>query len=166
MLQILSRTPAWVFILLGFLLALGLLQTRDRWVKRPIAYVLPVAMVALSLAGVLSSFGLKALPPIAGWLIGLLVVALAGRAAFLQSFAPFVSFDVQKNQFFIPGSWAPLVVIMAIFCTKYALAVAQARGMTVAPSAAAGLGLFFGACSGYFAARALALRTVAQQLGA
>ena len=159
MMQILSNTPTWVFALFVGLLAFGLLQARDRTVKKPVAYLLPVAMVVLSLSGVQSAFGLKAVP-LAAWLAGLLLATFVARRAFRQSV---LSFDPQQNRFFIPGSWVPLAVIMGIFLTKYALAVIQGgMGASVGPVAAAGVSLLLGAFSGYFAARALALIAVAR----
>jgi hypothetical protein len=158
--QILSHTPAWVFILFAGLLAFGLLQTRDRSVKKPVAYLLPVAMVALSLSGVQSGFGLKSVP-LAAWFAGLLLTTLLVRRAFRQTAMSFVP---QQNRFFISGSWVPLVVIMGIFFTRYALAVIQGRmGAPVGPGAAAGLSMLLGAFSGYFVARALALIATAQR---
>lgn len=160
MMQILSHTPTWVFALFAGLLAFGLLQARDRNVKRSVAYVLPIAMVAYSLWGVQTSFGLKAVP-LATWLAGMLLVTVVARRAFRQSA---LSFDPQQNRFFVPGSWVPLAVIMGIFFTKYALAVAQGRmGAPVGPGAAAALSLLFGGLSGYFCARALALIAAAQR---
>lgn len=129
-------------------------------VKRLVAYLLPAAMVALSLSGVQSGFGLK-LIPLAAWLTGLALVALGARPFFIKSA---LYFDAQLNRFFIPGSWAPLAVILGIFFTKYALAVIQGRtGAPVGAGAAAGLSLLLGGFSGYFAARALALGAVAQR---
>ena len=62
MVQIMTNTPAWVFALFFALLALGLLQTRTRTVRQLPALLLPAGMVALSLAGINSSFGLRAGP--------------------------------------------------------------------------------------------------------
>lgn len=160
MMQIVSHTPTWVFVLFVGLLVFGLLQTRDRTVKKPVAYLLPIAMVALSLSGVQSGFGFKA-AYLAAWLTGLLLVTFVVCRAFQQSA---LSFDSQHKRFFIPGSWVPLAVIMGIFFTKYALAVVRGRiGAPVGPGAAAGLSLLFGGFSGYFSARALALMAVAQR---
>jgi hypothetical protein len=154
MLQILSYTPTWVFVLFAGLLGFGLIQSRNRSVKKQVAYVLPAAMVALSLSGVQSSFGLKLLP-VAAWAAGLLVTAVV-LYKIISSRG--MSFDSDKNTFFIPGSWAPLAVIMAIFFTKYALAVVQGRmGTVVGPGAAAVLSLAYGCFSGYFCARAASL---------
>lgn len=152
MLQILSHTPLWVFALFAGLLALGLMQARSRNVNKLRAYVLPVGMIVLSLAGVQSSFGLKPVP-VALWAAGLILVALVGYLFFRDRR---VAFDPDSNAFHIPGSWCPLGVIMAIFFTKYAVAVMQALEVDAAGSQAFAmtLSLAYGGFSGYFVFRA------------
>ncbi len=53
---ILAHTPVWVWPLLAALLVLGALQARARQVTLLRATLLPVAMLALSLWGVISVF--------------------------------------------------------------------------------------------------------------
>ena len=150
--HILTQTPPWVFALFAGLLAFGLLQARDRKVNRYLAYLLPAGMIALSLSGVQSSFGL-APAPVALWALGLVLVAFASYKLFPN---PRVVFDPATNAFFIPGSWYPLVVIMAIFFTKYAVAVmtAMKSGAVTSPAFAMAVSLAYGCFSGYFAGRA------------
>lgn len=57
--QILSHTPAWVFVLFFVLLVFGLMQTRTRKVRRIPALLLPAGMIALSLAGIMAIFFAK-----------------------------------------------------------------------------------------------------------
>ena len=160
MMQIITHTPLWVFALFAGLLVFGLLQTRDRTVKKPVAYLLPVAMVVLSLSGVRSGFGLGPVT-LGAWAAGLVLVTLVARSAFRKSK---VSFDPGQHRFFVPGSWMPLVVIMGIFFTKYAVAVVQGQtGVAVGAGAAAGLSLLLGGFSGYFCARALGLMSAARR---
>lgn len=150
--HILTQTPPWVFALFVGLLAFGLLQTRSRNVNRYLAYLLPVGMVALSLSGVQSSFGL-APGPVALWAVGLIVVAFAGYKLFPNTR---VIYHPNTNSFFIPGSWYPLLVIMAIFFAKYAYAVMTAMKFDAvnSPVFEMAFSLAYGCFSGYFAARA------------
>lgn len=78
--RILQHTPVWVWILLAALVALGLTQTRARRMTRRRATLLPVAMVTLSLVGVVSSFGSRALPLLA-WLCAGVASVGHGEAA-------------------------------------------------------------------------------------
>jgi hypothetical protein len=109
--QIFSNTPAWVFVLFIVLLAFGIMQTRTRSVRRFPALLLPTGRIVLSLAGINSSFGLTPVP-LAAWAIALAISAVVGYALFRDRR---VEFDTTEQKFFVPGSWMPLVVIMAIF---------------------------------------------------
>lgn len=153
--HILTQTPPWVFALFAGLLAFGLLQARDRKVNRYLAYLLPAGMMALSLSGVQSSFGLAPVP-VALWAAGLILVAFPGYKLFPNNR---VIFDSNTNSFFVPGSWYPLIVIMAIFFTKYAVAVMTAMKFEAvnSPAFAMVISLAYGCFSGYFAARAVNL---------
>lgn len=159
--QILSHTPAWVFVLFVVLLAFGLMQTRTRSVRKVPALLLPAGMIALSLAGIHSSFGLEALP-LASWAAALALAAWLGYALFRDKR---VRYDATEAKFHVPGSWMPLVVIMAIFFAKYVYAVLRANGadLVSAMPFIVGLSAVYGLLSGYFAARGLNLIMRARQ---
>jgi hypothetical protein len=116
-----------------------------------------VAMVALSLAGIQSSFGIKA-APITMWAHGLLTVTLISFKYFRDDRIRFVQ---ASGSFFIPGSWTPFLVIMAIFFTKYVFAVMRASNaeMVSTSTFVATLSLAYGCFSGYFCSRVLNLVT-------
>ena len=92
------------FALFAGLLAFGLLQTQNRNVKKTLAYALPAGMVALSLSGILSSFGLTPLT-LAAWASGLIVVTLFAYKVFPHKG---ISLNRANNTFYIPGTWTPL----------------------------------------------------------
>jgi len=149
--QILSKTPVWVFALFAGLLVFGLMETRSRTVRMFPALLLPACMIALSLAGIESSFGLRPVP-LASWAVALVLAATAGYVLFRDRK---VEYDATTKKFFIPGSWTPLAVIMAIFFAKYAYAVMHAMKIEVvaAPLFVVVLSAVYGVLSGYFAAR-------------
>lgn len=160
MLPILSNTPPWVYGLFVLLLVFGLMQTRTRSVRRVPALLLPVGMVALSLAGIQSSFGLR-LAPLAAWAVALATSAWVGLALFRDQR---VAYDKGTRAYRVPGSWWPLLVIMAIFFAKYVYAVMQALkvGGITAPVLIVAMSALYGLLSGYFAARALNLVRLAR----
>ncbi|KAB2875626.1 MAG: hypothetical protein IT503_00865 [Burkholderiaceae bacterium] len=162
MVQILAHTPTWVFALFFVLLVFGLMQTRTRSVGRFAALLLPAGMVALSLAGIDSSFGLTPVP-LASWAIALAVAIVLGYAVLRDKR---VEYDASARKFFVPGSWVPLVVIMAIFFAKYVYAVMHAFDASVitTPLFIVALSAVYGLLSGYFAARALNLLKVARAI--
>jgi len=112
-------------------------------------------MIALSLAGINSSFGLRPVP-LTSWGIALAIAAFAGHTLFRDKR---VEYDATAGKFFVPGSWVPLAVIMAIFFAKYVYAVMHAFNADVisTPLFIVGLSAVYGLLSGYFAARALNL---------
>lgn len=152
-LQILQRTPPWVFVLFAVLLVLGVLQSRTRALGRARVAMMPAIFLPLSLWGVWNAFGPELLA-FAAWL------AAVGTAVLLNRHfrAPRqVSYAPDTRQFHVAGSWVPLALMMAIFFTRYAIAVATAMqpALKTTPIFAAAVGFAYGLMSGTFLARAL-----------
>lgn len=127
--DILRHTPAWVWGLFILLLALGLAQTRERSISLGRVVTLPLAMSLFAMFGHASVF--RASP----WTWVLWLSAAAASAAwFATSDVPAGQrFDARTRLVHMPGSWEPLLLMMAIFSVRYAVAVAlalhpQARG--------------------------------------
>ena len=155
LLQIIQHTPIWVFGLFLALLWLGLKQTATRQVKFARLAAMALAMVALSLYGTLSAFA--SLP--ATVLLWALVAAAVAALVRLLPMDPQTEYDPERQLFTLPGSFQPLLMMMGIFATKYAVGVSLAlhpelahdTGFTLA------LGTLYGAFSGTFGARGLRL---------
>ena len=163
LIEILRRTPSWVFTLLFALVVLGYSQTRDRIVSWRLLPLLPAVMIVLSLYGVLGAFGLNPLALVA-WALGIAIAAGSGRRLAMQRG---VVYSVAMRTSSVPGRWWPLARMVFIFLVRYAVAVAVARRLQVVESLAfAGLlSLGYGLLSGVFLARALAIGQVARQSG-
>lgn len=158
---IVQHTPVWVWGLLAGLIALGLTQTRDREMSLTRVTVLPLVLLGLSLAGVFSAFG--HLPvALGGWAAGFGVALAFGRSFIAVRGAAWLA---ARRTLHVPGSWLPLVLIVALFMLKYAVGVSVALHPALTGDAMfAGLvSLAYGAFSGLFMARAWSLRRVAQQ---
>ncbi|MEY4589555.1 MAG: hypothetical protein RL497_1631 [Pseudomonadota bacterium] len=117
--EILRHTPKWVFGLFVSLLFLGWQQSRTRVVKKYVIFILPVGMTFLSYFGLESSFGASILT-VGLWFLGLILTAYT-TYIFLPN--PGVFYRRQDASFDIPGSWLPLMLMMAIFFTKYSVGV-------------------------------------------
>lgn len=156
---ILQHTPVWVWGLLVVLIALGLWQARDREVTLARITILPLVLLALSLSGVLSAFGQM---PIAlgGWAAGAGASLVLGRQFVAVRAA---RWSAQAGRLHVPGSWLPLVLIVALFCIKYIAGASLGMHPALAHDAVfAGVcGLAYGAFSGLFMARAMSLRHLA-----
>jgi hypothetical protein len=151
-LQVLQRTPLWVWPLFLALVWLGVLQSRPRELSRTRLFVLPAVMIGLSLLSVGSTFG-GAPVSLAAWgggiALAVLVYRLTGRPAG-------VVYSPASRTYSVPGSWLPLTLMMAIFFSRYAISVTLAIQPLLREAAAfaGGVSLLSGLASGIFFARA------------
>lgn len=156
LLEILKRTPAWVFVLFAILVSFGVMQSRTRQISLARVTILPVALIGLSLSGLWGSFGKNEFAgiAIAAWF------AAVAAALLLNSVAKWprkVAYTAATRSFLVEGSWLPLAVMMIIFFTRYAVTVTLAinPGLTASPWLATGVSFAYGLMSGAFLARAL-----------
>ena len=159
-LDILEHTPVWVWIVLGALILLGLQQSRTRDVSIARATILPVIMIVLSLSGVVGAFGHVPLALVA-WAAGVgLSLTFAGSAVAVRG----ASRSTRPGHLRIPGSFIPVVLIIAVFITRYTAGVALAINPSLAANTAVAvtLSLVYGVFSGLFWSRAQSLRAVVQ----
>ncbi len=150
-LTFLSRTPPWVWLILAALVALGLKQAADHRVGTRRLLLQPLALGALSVQSALAAFGLHP-GALAGWLLGLCAGVMLNRWLGLPRRVQVLA----DGQFEIGGSWTPMLLLMLIFCLRYAIAAALA----VQPALAGDPGFrllacaAFGLAGGLFGARA------------
>lgn len=152
LIEIVKRTPLWVFFLFFVLLAIGYMQSKDRAVRLGTVTILPVAMISLSFYGVISAFGIAP----AGlflWISGVTIVL--GLGIKIASPAN-VTFSADTQSFLVPGSWLPLALMMAIFMLKYTVGVILARQLPIAKELVfiGFVSFCYGLLSGVFLARA------------
>jgi len=159
--QIMQHTPAWVWMLLAALIYFGYLQSRIRAVSRPRLFALPAAMLGLSLYSLFATFGPTRVGFVA-WLAGGMLAGLVYRV-FKQ--AAGAGYAPDTRVYTIPGSWLPLALMLAIFVTRYAVAVAIAidASLRQASTFVVIAGLAYGFLSCTFAARAHAVVRAARQ---
>jgi hypothetical protein len=155
---ILQKTPVWVWGILVVLVVLGLLQSAPRTLSVRRILLLPLAMTALSLHGTFNTF-----PPAAwSWLMWV-GAALVTATWFASADLPAgTRFDAQRRLLEIPGSWQPMVLMMAIFFTRYVVGVvlAMAPALTHDPATAAIVSSIYGALSGVFLGRTVRMLRV------
>ena len=156
---IVQHTPVRVWLLLATLIAIGLWQTRPRTMSLLRVTILPLVLIVLSLSGVLSAFG-HAPIALGGWSAGVGVALLFARQALAVRGAAWSS---GTGMLYVPGSWLPLAMIVALFSVKYAAGASLALHPALAHDAlfAGTCSLAYGGFSGLFLARALSLRGLA-----
>lgn len=150
--QIVSHTPVYVWALLAFLVYRGVAAARDREVSLLKLFIIPLVMLAFTLAG-MNGHGPLGAGIWAVWLTGMsaavLVTWMADSGEIVVNRA--AGTVLQR------GSWTPLALMIAIFATKYAVAVLSALHPEMRhqmPFVVAATGLF-GAFNGVFIGRLL-----------
>ena len=162
--QILLHTPSWVWLLLAVLLWRGYAMTRPQRVTQSRLALLPLLFAALSLGGVISSFGPQA-GALLCWAGGL---ALSSYETQRRGAPKGTVYLAQERSYELPGSWVPLLLIALIFTVKYSVGVQlalhgqlrQTELFVLAVSA------IYGSLSGVFLGRALRLWHLQRQQAA
>ena len=151
LLQIFQGTPLRIWILLAGLVVLGVWQARPRTIAPARAAVLPAALLVLSLAGVVSTFGASA-PALAAWAAGIAAALAIGPRVLPPVDA---TWSATHGAIRVAGSWLPLALILGLFATKYVAGVSLALHPDLAAQARFAIlcGLAYGLFSGVFAAR-------------
>ena len=150
LIQILTHTPIYVWAILAFLVQRGLVAMRDRDVDLKRLVVIPAAMLVLSLQDMGAKFGLGGWP-LATWTACAAAVAPLAALIGTDRIAP----STTPGSVRVRGSRAPLVMMMAVFCTKYAASVT----LSVAPQLrhdtpfAVAVCALFGLFNGWFIGR-------------
>ncbi len=148
--QIVSHTPAYVWVILAVLVYRGIMASKDRDMAFGKLLIIPAIMLLLSLQDLAGKFGLGGLT-LAAW-----GGAVAVTAVCMWKFgADRLSAGSQAGSVLVRGSWIPLATMMAIFFTKYAASVLlamqpQARHDTLFVAALCAL---FGIFNGIFLGR-------------
>jgi hypothetical protein len=156
---ILLKAPLWVWPLLVLLIVLGLRSTRPRELSDSSVFVWPSIMTVLSVYSIAATYGAHPLA-LGGWLLGMIAAILIGRVMPLG--VGNARYDEKTGTFYMPGSSLPLVLLLAVFWSRFAIGVAKARFPHVVgtPQFLVSAGLALGLCSGTFAARSLALMSL------
>ena len=153
--QILQHIPVWVFALLIGLIALGLVQTRTRHVRKQRLLGINIALTVFTLVGVVQQWRLTpwlALSLLSWAAMGLLVAWALGQGAAPEG----ARFEPETRRFTVPGSWLPLTLFMTIFACKFAVGMttAMAPDLLNSLTAAIGVSALYGLLSGVLNAKA------------
>jgi len=148
--QILSHTPIYVWALLAFLIYRGWLASKDRETSLLKVALIPLVMLGLAVSGIRSNGPLGE----AVWALWALGAAASGALIWTMSTRE-IRVDRAAGTIFQRGSWMPLGLMLAIFATKYSVAVLSAIHPELAHSLpfAAAITLLYGLFNGLFLGR-------------
>lgn len=163
LIEIITNTPLWVWPLLLFLLFRGYQQSQDRTVGLSKLGIIPAIFLFLGLSGLINAFGADPVN-LALWAVGIGFAVLLHLKLELPRG---VRFSPQDQTFHVPGSWQPLVLMLAVFCAKFTVGVMVGMRLPIVDTAAfaATVSLVYGLLGGMFLGRAVVIWR-ASQLGA
>ncbi len=152
--QIILHAPLWVWPLLLGLIGLGLVQVQDRSVPGAVVLALPLVMVPYSAYGLIATFGADP-RVLTAWCAGILATIALNQS--VLGIPHGVVRDRGHWRFLVRGSLLPLVVMMAIFWTRFVLGVlaGMAPATISGPSFVIGIAFWLGLCGGFFPARTI-----------
>lgn len=151
---VLRQTPLWVWGLLVALLALGISQLRDRSASLARVSLMPLAMTLFSVSGTFSALGGS--PHLALAVPVWLIAAALAFALLARGRAEGAQYDPVQRLYRLPGSAAPLLLIVGIFLVKYVVGVDLAMAPQLVRDAPYVLSVaaLYGAFTGAFVGRA------------
>ena len=109
------NTPWWVYLILAYLIFIGIRAGRPGFISLKRAVIIPVAFTILSIYTLLSAVQPTVLN-ITIWIIALLVGTLIGL---IQMKFSRLKIDRERRLIWTEGNWTLLVVFILIFATKY-----------------------------------------------
>ncbi|MEJ6023918.1 DUF6622 family protein [Ramlibacter sp. PS4R-6] len=164
---VLRGTPGWVWGLLAALVALGVTQLRDRQASLVRVSIMPVAMTGFAIWGLVGAF--SAASAFGYMMIAWMLVAAVVFAGIAMTAAPKgTEYDAAQRTFFLPGSWVPLALILAVFLTRYVvnIDIAMQPSLKQDGSYMAVVAGIYGISTGLFVGRAARLwRLAAERSG-
>lgn len=148
--QIVSHTPVYVWALLAFLLYRGYLASKDRESSLLKVALIPLVMLGLAVSGIHGN-GVLGEGVWAVWALG----AAASASLIWKLSTREIVVNRAAGTLLQRGSWMPMLLMSAIFITKYTVAVASAMHPELAHSLpfAAGITLLYGVFNGLFLGR-------------
>jgi uncharacterized protein DUF6622 len=121
-LDIISSTPIWVWVILGYLLVVGSMATRPMTVSLLKLGIMPSIFIWWSFY----SLYLKCTvcwPLFILWVVVFTISMLIGQQITRSTN---FTFDTNTRLFHIPGSWFPLLLSCSFFAVKYAMGATYA----------------------------------------
>ena len=110
-----TQTPWWVYVLFIYLIQRGVNASKSQVVSIKKLIILPLVFIALSVHTLMTAFHIYA-TIIVVWILS---IALGSVFGWLLIFRHHFKVDRKKLLIQLPGSWVTLILILAIFISKY-----------------------------------------------
>ncbi len=113
--QIIIHTPWWVYLLLIYLIRVGIRASKTRIVTLKKLFIIPLIFTFLSVHTLITSFSLSVFT-VTIWVVAILIGAILG---WFQIYRYKLKVDRQHLLIQVPGTWSIMILIVIIFATKY-----------------------------------------------
>lgn len=113
--QFIINTPWWVYLLLAYLIFIGIKASNTRIVSIKKLLIAPVIFTVLSLETLLTAF--KITPLSVGTWIAAIIIGIG--LGWLQIIRHKLIVDKPHLLIKVPGSWLTLILVLIIFVSKY-----------------------------------------------
>jgi hypothetical protein len=162
--ELFQHAPTWVWVVLIMLISFGVRQLSEQRRTLRRAVVLSLAMAGLSLYGVAATFQGEP-PALGGWMLG--AVAVLAFSHMVNAWSG-IRWSHAERCLIVPGSAIPLALFLSLFTIKFAVGfmVATQPGLIHQTLFDSIVGLCYGAFSGVFLSRGLAMYRAARVAGA
>lgn len=149
--QIAIHTPWWVYVLLGYLIAVGVKASKVRIIPFWKVFVLPTIFLFMSIQTLATMETIDYLNT-SSWIAAMLVGSLLG---WWQVKCLDIKIDKKHSLIQIPGSWDTLLLILIIFIAKYYFGYEQATNpvLAVQLNFKVSMLVLSGVCTGLFLGR-------------
>lgn len=147
------HTPWWVYLLLLYLISIGIRASKTNIVLLKKLFIIPIIITFMSVHTLIASFAISAFT-ITTWSGAILIGTILG---WLQIYRLTLKVDKQHALIQVPGTWSTMIIIIIIFATKYYFGYE----LSVDPNLVDQTGFEFsmltvsGVCSGLFIGRLL-----------
>lgn len=164
LIEIFTHAPVWAYVVLALLVVLGIRQAFRRTVDPRLLAVIGVAMIAMSVDGVVGNFGLSATTLLA-WAAGFAGATLLLARWLAPTGLRRMQQAGQRTRVEVAGSLLPLAMMLTLFSVKFALGAMKALQVPMlhAPAFVIAISVLCGLASGFFATRAWAVWRCARQ---
>ncbi len=149
--QTVIHTPWWVYVLLVYLIIVGLKASKVRIIPFWKIFVLPTIFLFISIQNLMTIEDLEYLG-ISSWIVAMLVGSLFG---WWQVKRLDIKIDKKGSLIQIPGSWDTLLIILIIFIAKYYFGYEKATNPVLVAQLNFKVSMLVlsGACTGLFLGR-------------
>lgn len=149
--QTILHTPWWVFLLLAYLIFIGLKARKTSTVSIYKLAILPAVFLIMSIESMISHFKIETLS-VSTWMISIIIGSAIG---ILLVYKSKIKVDRNNKLLELPGSWMTLILILIIFVAKYycGYALSQDPGSAINTNTEILVLALSGICTGTFVGR-------------